>query len=362
VSRHHHQRGMGFKAEPAGAFDQLCGVSRKVTDLVAVTTDLPLEAMKLATFRPPVFKDQDGTSTCVAHGIANSAETRLRSLGVNVEPSSVRALYTLTNELLRTNKSDALADDGTYPRVAMKVAAEYGVPLEQDWPLWKPDQRSVNSVTEEVPPDIIMRASSWKLTEQFAITDTNPAAKITSVASAIAAGYPLPIAGDVDEAFLNYSGSGVVGATDQRYIVGGHMTCLLCYRTNPTTKKKEFLLLNSWLNWGMPGGLAWVSEEFVLSMLEVYAFTLTHARAGQVAITGVEPPQGDDKGGTPIIVHGMGFQPGAKVSIGGVPATDVQYVSPDKLMAKTGAAPAMTGASRESGAREIDLTKDEDEQ
>ncbi len=64
-------------------------------------------------------------------------------------------------------------------------------------------------------------------------------------------------------------------------------------------------------------------------------------------VTGVFPPSGPTVGGTPFTLGGTGFQSGATVSIGGVPATDVIVVSATTIVARTPASsPAgTTGAA-----------------
>ena len=54
------------------------------------------------------------------------------------------------------------------------------------------------------------------------------------------------------------------------------------------------------------------------------------------AVARVTPPFGRDAGGTAITVLGTGFQPGATVSLGGVPATGVTIVDSTTITASTG--------------------------
>ena len=53
------------------------------------------------------------------------------------------------------------------------------------------------------------------------------------------------------------------------------------------------------------------------------------------SISGVQPISGPSDGGTPITVIGTGFTPESRVLVGGVPAVNVQYVSPTRLTAVT---------------------------
>ncbi len=64
---------------------------------------------------------------------------------------------------------------------------------------------------------------------------------------------------------------------------------------------------------------------------------LTIALSGLVSprVTGVSASEGPSPGGRSVIVSGVGFQAGAAVFFGGVPATDVVFVGPTTLTATT---------------------------
>lgn len=276
-------RFFGFIAEADGEHDALCGgPNRDASESLLVgATPLPDETLQLIPALP-LFKSQDLTSTCVPTGITNAAETSLRARGhAVVEPSSVRQLYALSNQLLLAKPDDPLRDDGTYARVAMKAAADWGVAKDRDWPFRDPKTGKQNSVTEKVPPDILQRASSWKLDEQLTIYATGPD-RIQTVCAALVNLEPIPTAGVVDQTFMDYNGRGVLPAPDDRRAVGRHMVCIVAYRTNKATKKREFLIRNSWRQWGLilqqQPSLAWVSEEWVLAQEEMYRMRVSRGR------------------------------------------------------------------------------------
>lgn len=58
-------------------------------------------------------------------------------------------------------------------------------------------------------------------------------------------------------------------------------------------------------------------------------------RAPQPNVTGVAPASGTANGGTTITIIGSNFQPGATVSLGGTPASNVSFVSDTTLTATT---------------------------
>jgi hypothetical protein len=56
-------------------------------------------------------------------------------------------------------------------------------------------------------------------------------------------------------------------------------------------------------------------------------------------VSSVEPASGSSEGGTSITVGGTGFLPGASLTIGGIPAPDVEVVDSSKIRARTPALP-----------------------
>ena len=68
------------------------------------------------------------------------------------------------------------------------------------------------------------------------------------------------------------------------------------------------------------------------------------------ALISVTPPSGTINGGTPVTLHGYGFEPGATVTFGGLPATDVVVVSSTTITAVTPAHAA--------GAVDVSVTQD----
>ncbi|MEO8190747.1 MAG: IPT/TIG domain-containing protein [Acidobacteriota bacterium] len=72
--------------------------------------------------------------------------------------------------------------------------------------------------------------------------------------------------------------------------------------------------------------------------------------ASSPRVTGVSAGEGPSPGGTSVLITGSGFQAGAAVSFGGVPATDVVVIGPTLLSARTPAhAPAEVDVSVTSG-------------
>lgn len=282
-------RAFGWLPEAAGQYDDLRGVSGEplgpnpdASELLTGAAPPPSEFVGLVASLPS-FKNQDITNTCVVHTIANIAEgTLAATTGKPVEPSSVPQLYATANALI-TDPGVPLSDDGTYARVAMLVAKEWGVARDADWPFRdaQTGQIIAGIVTTRVPPDVLQRASSWKLEEQRTIYATGPD-RLRTVEGIIAGLGGVPTAFVVDGAFLDYDGRGVLGAPNPRDFRGRHMVGIVGYRTNAQTKKREYLIANSWRMWGLTfqgrQGMAWVSEEWIHAQEEMYQMRVTRRR------------------------------------------------------------------------------------
>jgi plastocyanin len=64
------------------------------------------------------------------------------------------------------------------------------------------------------------------------------------------------------------------------------------------------------------------------------------------SVTSISPNTGSTAGGTVVNINGTGFQTGATVTIGGIPATDVSVVSSTSITAKTPIGPASEQATQ----------------
>lgn len=77
-----------------------------------------------------------------------------------------------------------------------------------------------------------------------------------------------------------------------------------------------------------PDGAIWFADGYDVGRI--------NPGAPAPSVTRVTPSFGPDAGGTAVTVLGTGFQPGATVSVGGVPATGVTVVDPATITATTG--------------------------
>lgn len=281
-----YPRRTGALLERPGEHDALVGGPNRDAseDLRIGAVPVPTEALGLVASLPP-FKDQDTTSTCFPTAIVTAAETRLRALGVPVEASSVPQLYCAANQLVEPPDAP-LKDIGSYGRIVMQVAREWGVARDKDYPLR--DERTgeiiPGIVTRRVPGDVLQNASSWKLEEQLTIYATG-ADRLQTVETALHLLLePVPTAGVVDAAFMAYDGRGVLTAPDLARARGRHAVCIVGFRTNPRTNHREYLIRNSWRGWGLvlqdQVSLGWVDENWVHAQEEMYRMRVSRGRRG----------------------------------------------------------------------------------
>ena len=286
-------RGMGWLRELPGQFDGLVvgpnpssppiGPNRDASeDFLAGAAPTPDEFVRLVPSLPP-FRDQEDANVCVPTAVLNVAEATLKATtGMTIEPGSVGQPYAIANALTQDAGSQ-LGDFGSFPRVVMQVVKEWGVAPDRIWPFRDPRTRHIvreNLITRP-PPDVLQNASSWKLDEQLTIYATG-ADRLRTIDATIAGFGGVPTAGIVDGAFMSYRGRGVLGPPDPQDDRGRHMVAIVGYRTNKITRKREYLIRNSWSEWGLilmkQPSLAWVSEEWVLAQEELFRLRISRGR------------------------------------------------------------------------------------
>lgn len=200
------------------------------------------------------IRDQQQTSSCVGQSWSSAIDTRLRKMGFldAGEPASL-GVYTPARALERSNANSPLLDEGSFPRNAAKAVQQYGVPTEQAWPFSEKD------VNTEIPWDVMQQMSQFRLVAWHRI-DSQGLERCADVANAIKQGYPVCFATEVDQAFEDYMGKGLIQPAHAS--LGGHAMCLVGYRMNGV--KFEFRGQNSWgTSWG-DRGFYWASQDFVI--------------------------------------------------------------------------------------------------
>jgi len=137
----------------------------------------------------------------------------------------------------------------------MRFVQTNGVPREDVWPF---DPAMVN---EKTPWDVLQDASRFLLFAWWRIYSSGQQ-RSDAIAQALANGFPVIFGLEIDNAFFGYSGGTIM--TMNSDIAGGHMLCIVGYRTR-ADGTREFLVVNSWgRGWG-ESGMFWIHEDILES-------------------------------------------------------------------------------------------------
>lgn len=230
------RRGCGYLPDPPDPRDMPFGA-------LALPPAAPASA-SLARFAS--IRDQGGTSSCVAHALAQGLYVAHLAAGSSsyVMPSR-RFLYWHA----RGYHGDELTDGGTFPRTAMKGLIRFGAPTEKHC-AWDP--RLVN----RSPAFAAYRhAFDQRGLKGYCRIDSDGDERLDEIRRAIAAARPVIFGTGVSRAFLDFSGTGTADAPAS--IVGRHAMCIVGYETG------RFRVANSWgTAWG-DSGFAWLSEDYL---------------------------------------------------------------------------------------------------
>lgn len=211
--------------------------------------------------------DQGPSSSCVGFAFARGIQLRCAKLGTPIVRPSATAIYTSALAIERKlygKPSDHLQDRGSQPYLAVQGMVEWGIPADSQWPVggFDPDK-----VTDEPTLDMLQNASLFELQQYYRI-DTEGSTRLDDIRRAISEGYPVVIGAQVDKAFEQYNGRGVLTAANPNELVGGHMTCLVGW-----TEDGLFRWINSWGNgWG-DGGMFTTDEAYLTAATvnDIYA-------------------------------------------------------------------------------------------
>ena len=236
-------RAKGYKPDHA----HVRSAKRGLAHLIGTSISVPAKASLLGY--TPAMRDQGGTSSCTGFAFWRAIDTRLGFDGVKVTPHSPQGIYTIGRCLDRgrfpEGATEPLGDNGAMPSDVADGCRRYGVPTEQVWPF------NPATINDEPSLDELLNAGGFVVKELYRI-DAVGADRVRALQAAIAAGYPVVFGTDVDQAFEDYSGKGLVAPS--RRSLGGHMLCGgLAYETLPSGEV-VFTGANSWgTSWGDAG-------------------------------------------------------------------------------------------------------------
>jgi hypothetical protein len=235
-------------------------------------------AATLRAHTPSVPLDQGPTSSCVGHAFAASIFASLSAAGTPLPdvPSPV-GIYTLARCIDRAATEDGgdlppLVDTGSFPDQAARALREWGCGATiTDWPT---DPARIN---DEPTLGKLRGQSLFKLVGHYKI-NTYGGARVLDIRRALAAGFAVTCAVDVDEAFEAYDG-GVLGARKGDNL-GGHYIYLHGYDTE-VDGKTVFEGTNSWgIGWGALGRFRG-DEAFAARLRDLYVMKVRRALCGR---------------------------------------------------------------------------------
>ena len=205
-------------------------------------------------------RDQGATSSCVGQAFARAIHVRAGVEGITIPFPSALQIYALARR-----EELPLVDQGSRPRAAASAMRELGVAAEAHWPF---DEETVN----ELPPWDVLQGSVDALVTGYYRIGGEGDERCILVRQALAAGYPLPFALQVDRSFEDYT-EGVIGGFAGESL-GGHMTALIGYGPG------WFLGINSWgPAWG-DGGFFRISDARIGDSTSADFYALTVAPKG----------------------------------------------------------------------------------
>lgn len=209
-------------------------------------------AWSLLAATPP-FKSQRETSSCVGFDVWRCVDTRLEVMGVPHEEHSARGIYTFAREWARGSAvSEGIADQGSSPSDAFAALAEWGVPLERDFPS---DAEALDRrINEEADVETLKNATAFKVTGVYAIDDGADGEQIErDVMQAVSSGHPVSFAIAAGDLFQAYDGSGDVAPEPNAAVPTNHAVMIVAYETD-ASGEVVFTGISPWEDWGKGQG------------------------------------------------------------------------------------------------------------
>ena len=219
----------------------------------------------------PEIMHQGRAGSCVGHATDGAIETRFAIMGIPISHRSPVWIYDVARCVERArvcrntpnNQLPDLEDYGSMPSDAWTGIEKWGLCAYEDRPT------SDETVNNEPKLGMVESASEVILTGAYRIDDVG-AARIHALKTALANGFPVALAIQVDEAFESFNGTTPLGEPDLRNLLGGHYIYMTGYETL-STGKTIFSGPNSWgTTWGDHG--FWVgNEKFIADATDLYA-------------------------------------------------------------------------------------------
>lgn len=200
------------------------------------------------------IRNQRSTSSCVGQALAAAVDIREVQAGFPYRPAS--ALFPYYHA--RRRYSQAVADSGTFIRLAVKSMVKLGIPDETYWPFGVAPWR----VNRRPGWEAHMMAHPRRGGAYYAIGGYG-ADRVLAIKAALASLRPVVFGTRVARSFLPKVGSSVVDRPlISEEIAGGHAMVIAGYKTDPHDGLL-FRDLNSWDDDWREGGLCWLTEDYI---------------------------------------------------------------------------------------------------
>lgn len=197
------------------------------------------------------ISNQGNLSSCVGNSTTDALEILQ---GIENPGGVVQLSRLMTYWIARLLTQDQLHDDGTFIRSAFSQLSRLGVCPEAVWPY---NEAKVNV---SPPIEAYSIGDSNKVTNFYRISSMGYD-RLDDIQKAVCANHPVVFGTGVGEAFMNYTGQGVLEIPDT--IKGRHAIICTGVRVG-IDGRREFLIRNSWgMGWGHSGH-GWLSEDFMM--------------------------------------------------------------------------------------------------
>lgn len=218
----------------------------------------------------PGIMNQGGVESCVGHATDGSIETRLVIMGTPIAHRSPVWIYDVArcierardNAGLPNSQLPELIDFGSQPSDAWAGVSQWGIAAYGDRPTRD------DTINVEPSLGLVTSASEVILTGAYRIDDVG-VDRILAIKTALANGYPVTLAIQVDKAFEEWDGTSPLGAPDFKNSLGSHYIYATGYNTQ-SDGTTIFNGPNSWADqWGNGG--FWIgNEDFIAGATDIY--------------------------------------------------------------------------------------------
>lgn len=211
----------------------------------------------------PAIHDQGRKSQCTGEGSMGAFMTSCRAHNIILpfkDDASQAWAYKIGRAVDRESPNEPLEDIGAMPNQVVRAITEFGILGASDC------SDKDEDVNEEPNVVQLKKASRVHALGWHSIFSSGKDLVLDIMRAIDIAKVAVPMSCDVDQAFEDYNGKGVIPVSIGGTNFGGHFVYLTEYQTN-TAGKILLRFRNSWSeNWG-DKGTGWVDNDFIMRRL-----------------------------------------------------------------------------------------------